>query len=463
MRWAIFFAVSLIFPALLYAGGEVEAYGTLPANAVDARGDTIGGIGSGICYDRKIDRYFCVSDRGPGNGAFSYRPRFVIAKISPDPTALRKLRVDVEKVVILKDENGKEMTGINPSSDPTDHPVTPAGVTCIDPEAIAVAPDGTVYVTDEYGPYLYQFSRDGKMLRRLRAPDYYTPIDSNGKVNFSASADVISGRRVNLGFEGLTLISGGKVAVLLLEKPLAQDGRQNSIYTRMLFMDLSSGKIKAEYAYAFESAESIIQRFGKPGDKPTVQTALSVNEIAALDDNRFFVIERDKSGENGSLHAPPARYKAVWLVDIRGATNLMDSAFAPYRLQKTKEGSKSLARAVDLKAVRKQLLFNLPSLKFDFGKHGPSAETLGAKWEGLAYLRSPSENVFEMMLTNDNDFLTPKIHDNGQVTPFPLARKPQDMFFLKIKARLMPHTATVKIDSKKEGEKSSFPFPPKVQ
>ena len=47
----------------------------------------------------------------------------------------------------------------------------------IDNIAVEFAPglksigDGTLYVSEEYGPCLYQFQRDGKLIRRITLPE----------------------------------------------------------------------------------------------------------------------------------------------------------------------------------------------------------------------------------------------------------------------------------------------------
>ena len=47
-------------------------------------------------------------------------------------------------------------------------------------------PDGTFFISDEYGPYIYRFSAEGRMLSAIRPPDAFIPM-RNGKQNFSSN------------------------------------------------------------------------------------------------------------------------------------------------------------------------------------------------------------------------------------------------------------------------------------
>ncbi len=64
-----------------------------------------------------------------------------------------KLQVTLVKSTILRDEEGAPMTGLIPTKAGAHHPKMEDGRTSIDPEAIALAEDGTIYLSDEYGPY----------------------------------------------------------------------------------------------------------------------------------------------------------------------------------------------------------------------------------------------------------------------------------------------------------------------
>ncbi len=44
-----------------------------------------------------------------------------------------------------------------------------------DAEAIVLLPDGRFFVSDEYGPYIYRFSPQGRMPAAIRPPEGFIP------------------------------------------------------------------------------------------------------------------------------------------------------------------------------------------------------------------------------------------------------------------------------------------------
>ena len=55
----------------------------------------------------------------------------------------------------------------------------------LDDEAVALPADGTIWVGEEYGPYIYHFDAGGKMIGAIRPPAAIIPL-RQGKENFSA-------------------------------------------------------------------------------------------------------------------------------------------------------------------------------------------------------------------------------------------------------------------------------------
>jgi len=379
---------------------KIEAYGELPADARDQYGDTIGGIGSGIAYDPKEDVYYCMPDRGPGDGAMPYRPRFVKLTIAQEGGKLEPKPVGS---VLLRDLQGREMTGLIPDDPHAPSPQMQDGTVCMDPEAISLAPDGTIYVSEEYGPCLYQFQRDGRMIRRIDLPEEFRPKTADGKLDFSGTADLVSGRGINQGGEGMCISPDGKSAIIVFQSGLMQDGGEDSPNTRMLVLDLTSGKPLACYNYPFATEV--------PGTGKKLKVdKLSVNDLQALPDGRFLVLERDKWGRNGSKTHKTAAYKSVWVTDTSGATNLLE----PH--------DKTVP-------VRKALLFNLPELV-------QNPASLEAKWESIVVLPSSKPDKIDLLMAADNDFLTPVVHENGKDYPFPRVEEAQATPFFKIQAEM---------------------------
>ncbi|CAN5627623.1 esterase-like activity of phytase family protein [soil metagenome] len=385
----------------LRAQAVIEASGELPADVRDKFGDTIGGIGSGMVYDAANDTYITVTDRGPGDGAIDFRPRYVVLKI---PQTGDKLEPKVVESVLFRDEMGREMTGLVPTDPAADFPHMADGRTCIDPEAIAIAPDGTLYVSEEYGPCLYQFQRDGKMIRRVNLPEEFRPRNEQWGLNFSDTAKLVSGRAVNQGGEGMCLMPDGKSAAIIFQSGLIQDGSDTSPFTHLIVIDLATGALKASYLYPFASRVPLT-------GAPLKQKHLSVNDLAALDDHRFLVLERDNGGRNGALKHKPALFKSVWIADTSKATNLADS------------------KATTNVPVAKTLVFNLPEIV-------AAPDNLTAKWESIAPLPSKTPGELELMMGADNDFVTPVLHENGQDVPFPRAEDSLPSQFFKIKVTL---------------------------
>lgn len=391
----------LLLSLLLSANGllaetVLEATGELPADARDANGDTIGGIGSGLVYEPKEDLFYCISDRGPGDGTLPYRPRIVVLKIRQDG---KTLHPEIVRSIILQDEKGRAMTGLIPDDRAAAYPAMKDGRTCIDPEAISFGPDGTFFVTDEYGPLLYQFDAKGIQLRRIDLPAEFQPRTAEGKLDYSDKAELTTGRTVNQGPEGMCLIPGQNTAALIFQSALTQDGGRQAGTSKLLLLDLATGKPSAAYQYLHS-----------PDIAGPDAKKLSVNDLVALDEHRFLVLERDGLGRDGSAKPQPALYKTVWLIDTRTATNLLTSPSSD-----------------PVVPLSKQLLFNLATLA--------DPATLSAKWEGIAILPSSSDEL-TLMMSADNDFLSPIIYEDGKTYPFPRAEDAVPAQFFKIRTSL---------------------------
>lgn len=95
----------------------------------------------------------------------------------------------------------------------------------LDPEGIRVSNDGkSVFVSDEDGPYVYQFDRlTGTRTQSFTLPDALSAsqLSSQGATEIAGNG---TGRVANKGMEGLAITPDGKTLVGFMQSPLAQDG-----------------------------------------------------------------------------------------------------------------------------------------------------------------------------------------------------------------------------------------------
>jgi hypothetical protein len=166
---------------LEFLGEQIIPQGTTFQNT------PVGGL-SGLTYSPKDDTFYAVSDDRSDKAP----ARFYQFKLILDPTS-KPTGVEFLKVVTMQDEAG------NPYQSGT-----------IDPEGIAITPQGTVWVTSEghakrdIPPFIREFdATSGKLLRNLFYPDHYipqTPKDPKTGKDLPRQ-----GIQDNLGFESLTL------------------------------------------------------------------------------------------------------------------------------------------------------------------------------------------------------------------------------------------------------------------
>lgn len=232
-----------------------------PGNRVLA-GAPVGGL-SGLTWEDTTETWLAVSDdaavRGP---ARAYRLR-----IDLDDGRLEEDAVEVLEMIELRDTDGGSFA-----------PHT------VDPEGIAVLPDGTFYASSEGNageaipPFVRRFAPDGAPLEELPLPPHLIP-----------DGDERRGIRQNTGLEALGLTADNRWLFTAAESALAQDGLANhperDSPARLLRFDRSSGELASEHVYVLDP----LPARPEPSDGVAVK---GITELLPLTENHLLVLER---------------------------------------------------------------------------------------------------------------------------------------------------------------------------
>ncbi len=183
-----------------------------------------------------------------------------------------------------------------------------------DSEGIVALPDGTFWVSDEYGPYVTHFDSFGYEIGRLtpyqNSPNDVDPVSGSKYHNIVGHLPAeLANRLKNKGMEGLTVTPDGKTLVGIMQSALQMpdllDANSKAIKagnvapTRIVTIDLRTYATK-QYLYLLE-------------DPATTGDANS--EITAISNTKFLVDERDGNFE-------PNAHKTLYLADIANATEI---------------------------------------------------------------------------------------------------------------------------------------------
>lgn len=411
------------------------AAGRLPADLRDSFDETFGsGSGMSVVDWKKTDKGYegtllLLPDRGYNvEGTTDYRPRVNALSIAfPMPeagkAAVAELKLD--KTFLLTDKAGKPMTGLDPvavnKDNGVDLPGAATGAVSLDPEAIARLSDGSLMISDEYGPAVYHFSADGKLLSATLPPEAFLP-KRKGALNFSSNnpgagalapepEDPETGRQNNQGFEAMALNAATQELTVVLQSATRQDGgdkKSTRFNTRALVYDVTDPdalKPKAEYVVPLPTF--------KDAEGKTLVAAQS--ELAVLPDGRLLLLSRD-SNNGWGVKGDTSLYRRVDLLDFTGATNIAGSEF---------DGSKPVAPKGQLDpSVTAAKLTTVIDMNdnAELGKAGlhngapHDATDLSEKWEAMGVVPAlDPEHPKDVLLlvANDNDFLTTRGHQVG--------------------------------------------------
>ena len=432
---------------LTFVNQALVGVGRLPSDLRDKFGETFGS-GSAIAVDPKSwlrtatgyqGTFYMLPDRGYNvTGTSDYRARinklFITFKPLDDPTAVpvgeRQTSVEatLTDTILLTDVAGQSLTGLDPdgirraANGLPDLPQASNGRLSIDSESLALLPDGSFFIGDEYGPYVYRFAPTGRLLAAIRPPEAFLP-KRKGKDHFSSNnpgpgakapepPNPDTGRQNNQGFEGLTLTPGGKFLVVALQSATRQDGGaspETRRYTRLLYYDISDlerPKLAREHLVPLPVFETADGR----------QRVAAQSELLALDETFFLLLCRDANNGFGTDSAT-SRYRSIDLLDTSRATNIAGS---PYDGTVPVAPNGKLVDGVVPATLTPYIDINEAAELQKFGLHNGEPNdrnNLSEKWEGLALvpaLDPANPNDYFLFVTNDNDFITQNGYQAGR-------------------------------------------------
>ena len=257
----------------------------------------------------------------------------------------------------------------------------------LDPEGVRVSRDGrSVFISDEYGPYVYQFNRaTGERINTYTLPSQFG-ISNLSPVGATEIANNTSGRVTNKGMEGLAISPDGSTLIGFMQSPLAQDGGDGGRYNRIVTINVATG---ATQQYVYDNYITT-----DPTGGATLNKTYNSSEIVAINDHEFLVLERDGKGLGDGSSAV---VKKVFKIDLSGATALPQGT----------DGNSTVSGATNLAsyAVSKTQFLDL---KAALVSYGISVTNIPSKLEGLAFgqdvvINGVTEHT--LWVSNDNDFI----------------------------------------------------------
>ncbi|AMY69463.1 esterase-like activity of phytase family protein [Frigidibacter mobilis] len=259
---------------------------------------------SGFAMERAADgSIYVLTDNGFGSKGNSPDALLFFSRMAPE---FETGRIAVKETVFLHDPDRKVPFRIAYEGSEARY-LTGAD---FDPESIQLV-DGSLWVGDEFGPYLLNVAPDGRVLqvvptlldgKQLKGPD--TP---------GVSVPAQPGKEFRVqrsgGYEGMALQPGRGLLWAMLEKPLlGEDGAPAGNFLTVLAFDPAKAEWTGD-SFKFALAEG----------------ATAIGDFNFIDETRALVIERDNGEGDPSLKCTgepmpdcfpaPALLKRVVLID----------------------------------------------------------------------------------------------------------------------------------------------------
>jgi len=382
----------------------------IPGNGVDSSGlpatiledgvspeNALNGFGSGLTWAGG-NSFYALCDRGPNKVVYnasvdnttSFPNRFQHFSITLAPQGTLTNGVYASYAVtatatgtsLLKTPKGQQYLGISTAyaRDSTQENRR------LDPEGIRVAPDGSVWISDEYGPWILHFDAQGHQIGSLPAPVGFRDSveDSTGA---KEDAENSVGRTDNKGAEGLAITPDGNTLVVLMQSPLLQDSTTNGLNNRLLVYDLLHPTMAPkQYIY------------------PLDNTSQSVSELLAYSNHQFLVDERNSKGGKKGI-------KLLYAIDLQQDTLPTDLATTAYDGTTKGRGLPGTTIPSGVMPLRKKLFASIGQILLSATPWPFNAssglDSLPDKLEGYAFGPDLPDGRHLLLTTNDNDFVQP--------------------------------------------------------
>ncbi|KAF5353668.1 hypothetical protein D9758_008665 [Tetrapyrgos nigripes] len=427
-----------ILDDVTYTNKGLVGFGFIPSDFRESTGDTLGGIGSAIAF--KQGTYQVLSngsvtgtmvvhpDRGFNvDGTVDYQARQFEIDILLNPyygsdnldfeDAQKTVQLTYKRTILQFDRNDTKTTGLDAlavrpaqngfPSDPLADPEMPIASEdephlTIDAEGLVANSDGSYWVSDEYGPYIYRFDANGQLIQTIQPPAAILPMDKDGDINFTSDDDPTTGRAGNQGFEGLTLDPINNVLYAMLQSATIQDGgddKSTSRYTRLVAYDVSDPTV---------TRPSLVGEWVVPLPLSSKGNTEACSEIHFVSPGIFLALSRDGDGRGGDDNN--SKYKNADLFSIAQATDIHGTDFDDPSNPIAKKGklNKNITPAEYVEFV--SFVDDDQLARFGLHNDDPSDETLiDAKWESLALAPVGDPDFpddYFLFTFADNDFMT---------------------------------------------------------
>ncbi|MFC6592278.1 esterase-like activity of phytase family protein [Deinococcus lacus] len=177
-----------------------------------------------------------------------------------------------------------------------------------DPESLAVAPDGTLWIGEEFGPYLLHFSADGKLLEAplqtpelsalaekdaakrtyVRSPQHFSFLTGAPQPGKTSEATIAASG----GYEAMALSPSGKTLYPMLERAVLGDSPD---LRRLYALDTATREWSFVGYYPVDTAN------------PDMRTG----DMTPINEDEYLVIERDDLGGG------EAKFKKLFVINVR--------------------------------------------------------------------------------------------------------------------------------------------------
>jgi hypothetical protein len=358
----------------------------------DSPENALNGFGSGLAYAGG-NLFYALADRGPNKVAYpggtavdnttSYPNRYQQFSITVTPSVSSPTGYTVNATnvgtTLLKNSQGAQYLGISTAY--STNPLIENDR--LDSEGIRVAPDNTVWVSDEYGPYILHFNQQGQEIGSLTLPAGFQVANPGPTATYEA-ANNTTGRTTNRGMEGLAISPDGKTLVAMMQSSLTQDGGLNGSNDRVLVYDLTNPTAAPkQYLYQLDSKST------------------PISELLAVNNHEFLVDERDSNGGATGI-------KKLYEFDINQSNAPTDLTNTAYSGTTATNGLPTTGTPAGVTPLTKTLFANIGQI-LNNATPSPFSSIDGTnglpdKIEGYAWGPDLPDGRHLLLATNDNDF-----------------------------------------------------------